>query len=348
MSQQCRRKFLTGLGIAIVVLGCGKSDTITTYEAPREEYLTYTPRPDPPLVDVLLAASFAPRNAAWFFKVAGDSSLVEGIEPAFREFLGTVRFPDDSPTWTLPDKWQQRSEAQSTMRYATIDVPAGDAALELTVVTLPYDSSPDYAVNNVNRWRGQLQLRPVAPRVLDDYVERLRFGDKEVVYVNYVGKLSESGPMAGRQIAERQPSASRLQFEVPAGWQPSEGSSMSAYAFEVAGDDASRVSVTVTRLGGAAGGLASNVNRWRQQVGATPLGEAELEDAVKEIPLVNAIGDYVAIESPEGASKAQAILGVIVNRDGATWFFKLQGDLELARREREKFEAFVQSVEFPE
>ncbi len=123
---------------------------------------------------------------------------------------------------------------------------------------------------------------------------------------------------------------------------------MSAYAFEVAGDDASRVSVTVTRLGGAAGGLASNVNRWRQQVGATPLGEAELEDAVKEIPLVNAIGDYVAIESPEGASKAQAILGVIVNRDGATWFFKLQGDLELARREREKFEAFVQSVEFPE
>ena len=42
----------------------------------------------------------------------------------------------------------------------------------------------------------------------------------------------------------------------------------------------------------------------------------------------------------------QTILGAILVRQGTAWFIKLQGDPELADRERAHFESFVQSLVF--
>ena len=63
--------------------------------------------------------------------------------------------------------------------------------------------------------------------------------------------------------------------------------------------------------------------------------------AVKKIDVAGAPGDYIQFSGSQ-----QAILGVIAERNGLAWFIKLQGDQELASREKQNFEDFVRSLRF--
>ena len=63
------------------------------------------------------------------------------------------------------------------------------------------------------------------------------------------------------------------------------------------------------------------------------------------------LADKIRIKMGEGvtglaAQHREAILGTIVNAEGRQWFIKLKGDAELAARETEHFEQFVQSIRF--
>jgi hypothetical protein len=53
------------------------------------------------------------------------------------------------------------------------------------------------------------------------------------------------------------------------------------------------------------------------------------------------------LHAPATAEKPQSILGVIATVRGRQWFFKMQGDSELAKAEEARFEEFVRSVRFP-
>ena len=41
------------------------------------------------------------------------------------------------------------------------------------------------------------------------------------------------------------------------------------------------------------------------------------------------------------------LIGVIVPREGQTWFYKLKGDPEIAEHEKNAFIKFVQTVRYP-
>jgi hypothetical protein len=60
--------------------------------------------------------------------------------------------------WTAPDGWKE--VAGSGMRVATFQLPQTDGKAEVTVVALPGDVGGELA--NVNRWRSQLALPPIA------------------------------------------------------------------------------------------------------------------------------------------------------------------------------------------
>lgn len=84
-----------------------------------------------------------------------------------------------------------------------------------------------------------------------------------------------------------------------------------------------------------------NVNRWRGQVGLVPLGEAELAESLEAIEV-----DGMAARQVHISGEADAIRGVIVPVDESNWFFKLSGPTELVERESDRFDDFVQSVQF--
>ena len=83
-----------------------------------------------------------------------------------------------------------------------------------------------------------------------------------------------------------------------------------------------------------------NVNRWRGQVGLDPFTEEELTSAAKKVDVGSLTGElYEMIEGE------RAILGVIVEEAGQTWFVKMMGDTPLVVRERGRFEGFLKSLQ---
>jgi hypothetical protein len=60
--------------------------------------------------------------------------------------------------WELPEGWGPG--AQSSMRYASFTATKGnDETVDISVVTFPGDGGSD--LDNVNRWRQQIELTPV-------------------------------------------------------------------------------------------------------------------------------------------------------------------------------------------
>ncbi|HWA08125.1 MAG TPA: hypothetical protein VG838_01530 [Opitutaceae bacterium] len=97
--------------------------------------------------------------------------------------------------WTAPANWQ--SKPASAMRKATYAVPnAGGAEGDLSITAFPSDTGGELA--NVNRWRGQVQLPPLAEGDLGGAVTRLEVGGLHVAYVDFGGgKGPESPRMLG-------------------------------------------------------------------------------------------------------------------------------------------------------
>jgi hypothetical protein len=91
----------------------------------------------------------------------------------------------------LPEGWEQRPGAGP--RFATLVIPGekDGKPLEVSVITLPWKSMDEagQVLANVNRWRGQISLEPLAADDLDDNVQRVKLADGEAILVDLHGTL---------------------------------------------------------------------------------------------------------------------------------------------------------------
>ena len=135
----------------------------------------------------------------------------------------------------------------------------------------------------------------------------------------------------------------QLQWTLPAGWTEVAPGEMSIASFKVSGPNGVEADVTVVPLPGLAGGDTANVNRWRGQVG---LPEATADDLQKIAEAVQ-VGDQPAtMYDLAGSDHAKRILGVMHQRTGTTWFFKMMGDAALVEQQKPQFTAFLKSLTF--
>jgi hypothetical protein len=143
--------------------------------------------------DRMLAAIVPHQSQGWFFKLTGPIDAVAARAEAFTEFLKSVRFSDDGkPRWTLPEGWQERPG--SDIRYATLVVPSDGKPMELSVTALPKPPGDDeqYALVNINRWRGQMKLPPIALGALADGSQTFELDGTTATMVDLVGTASSS------------------------------------------------------------------------------------------------------------------------------------------------------------
>lgn len=130
----------------------------------------------------ILTAVVHRSDASWFYKLAGDASLVEEQKPAFVQFLRTLRIQESSENesadgnskpafnWQMPASWTQLPAGE--MQVAKFAVPAqGTAKAEVFVSRFPSDTGGTLA--NVNRWRKQLGLGEVQESELGSMVSGL-------------------------------------------------------------------------------------------------------------------------------------------------------------------------------
>ncbi len=168
-----------------------------------------------------------------------------------------------------------------------------------------------------------------------------------------VPAVSQAGLPAGHpDISAGGPAATpaatpRLSWTKPEGWNEAPPGQMRAASFNVKADDGKQADVSVIPLPGAAGGDLANVNRWRGQVGLAPLSAEELAKTAEAVEIAGQPAQlYDVAGAASGSGDPTRILGVIQQRDGMAWFFKMTGNDPLVAKEKSAFVAFLKSVNY--
>ncbi len=120
----------------------------------------------------ILAGVLPLKAETWYFKFSGPAGVLRKSEGVFMEFLRSVRIagseksaPAPIPSGgkkihvTTPEGWT--TSEGSSMRVASFSIvgPDGSSA-DVSVIPLPGDAGS--VLDNVNRWRTQVQLAPLA------------------------------------------------------------------------------------------------------------------------------------------------------------------------------------------
>jgi hypothetical protein len=139
----------------------------------------------------------------------------------------------------------------------------------------------------------------------------------------------------------------QLTWQTPEGWTEVPPGEMRVASFKIQGQNGKQAEVSVIPLPGQAGSDGANVNRWRGQVGLSPVASDELE---KSAEIVEADGQPAQLYDLAGqnpaSGEATRILGVIQHRSDAVWFFKMTGDADLVEQQKPAFVTFLKSVKF--
>ena len=207
---------LAVVGLAAVFLGCEKRPEIAHYQVPKEAVARDPSAADETAgnseaTDRMLAAIVPHDGQAWFFKLSGPEAAVSKVAEDFESFVKTVSFPEKSggkPDWKLPEGWEQKSGG-ADLRFATITIPADGKPMDLTVsMPLPWKAGDKKELlDNVNRWRGQMQLPPVGAKDVSNDTHTLNLADAktDAIVVDLKGRLKAGGmtpPFAGKAAGE--------------------------------------------------------------------------------------------------------------------------------------------------
>lgn len=144
-----------------------------------------------------------------FFKMRGNSALVESQKEAFIQWIGSVRMSgaasDGEPSasgapvameppvadsekprikWDVPEGW--KSVAPTAMRYASFAVAGQDGeSADISVSVFGGDGGGD--LQNVNRWRAQAGLEAVGAADLKSLVVPVTCKDGQILTVDMAG-----------------------------------------------------------------------------------------------------------------------------------------------------------------
>jgi hypothetical protein len=145
------------------------------------------------------------------------------------------------------------------------------------------------------------------------------------------------------------PEAGNPQWTVPKDWMEGKASAVRRGSFLAVGAEGQSADVAVTVFSGDVGGMHSNINRWRSQIGLAPVAAEEADKLVTKLDVngvAAALVDFTGEKPPAGKTHAQRMLVVTIPHGGNSWFFKMTGDAPLVKAQKGNFLAFVKSVKF--
>ncbi len=131
---------------------------------------------------------------------------------------------------------------------------------------------------------------------------------------------------------------------LPAGWSVGPENSMRKATWIVSGPNGSKAEIAVTVFPGSVGGLTANVNRWRGQIGLPPAGADEIAAAAKAINVGGLASQRFVMTSGDGKKTVDAVM---TSKDGATWFFKMNGEAAAVEANAAAFAAFLAASKLP-
>jgi hypothetical protein len=130
--------------VLLLALGGCQEETIRVHRVPKPPTPTYR----------TIAVVIPLPDATWFLKITGQADEVTADEADFRRFSESVSFAKDPAiNWKLPESW--KSETPGPMTFAAFRTNKG------ILVTISQLGPGQKLLDNVNRWRGQIGLKPI-------------------------------------------------------------------------------------------------------------------------------------------------------------------------------------------
>lgn len=114
-------------------------------------------------------------------------------------------------------------------------------------------------------------------------------------------------------------------------------------SFAVPMHDGSEADLSISVLSGRAGGLPTNINRWRTQLGLAEIAPGEIAETTQLIAADRLTFTLVDIAGQSGGS-AIRMLAAIAEFEGQTWFLKLTGPDQGIATEKAAFVAFLRTI----
>lgn len=131
---------------------------------------------------------------------------------------------------------------------------------------------------------------------------------------------------------------------LPAGWTVGPENAMRKATWIVSGPNGSKAEIAVTVFPGSVGGLTANVNRWRGQIGLSPASADEIAAAAKAAKVGGLAAQRFVMTSDDGKKTVDAVMA---SKDGATWFFKMNGETAAVEANAAAFVAFLAASQLP-
>ncbi|MGO8701988.1 MAG: hypothetical protein ACLQVY_30260 [Limisphaerales bacterium] len=191
--------------------------------------------------------------------------------------------------------------------------------------------------------RGDPEVVGAAKPAFAGFLKSVRFGGAGQEAAAPASTTPVVAPVAAADAAPGSP-----KWAAPANWTETEAGQMVFKKFSIAGAGDQKAAVSVSFFPGDVGGVFANVNRWRGQLGLTPIGSDKLGDATQTLDTPGGsatLADFTGTDSRTG--RAERLVGAIVPRGNQTWFFKLMGDAPLVGQEKDNFVRFVKEIQYP-
>ncbi|MBM3988512.1 MAG: hypothetical protein FJ294_11225 [Planctomycetes bacterium] len=172
----------------------------------------------------------------------------------------------------------------------------------------------------------------------------LRKNDSERFGVSASDFARAAGGSDGAKSAK---GGGKIHWETPAGWVEVAPTGTREANFKVAGDP--KTECYLTRLAGIAGGLESNINRWRAQISLPPLSAAEIAQLPRlewldaEAVLVNFEGQWKGMSGTE-AEEGWRLVGLLSVRPDESLFLKMVGPTQVVSANLEPFVMLAASL----
>jgi hypothetical protein len=138
-------------------------------------------------------------------------------------------------------------------------------------------------------------------------------------------------------------------WNVPAQWVETAPRAMIYKSFAVSGDAGAKAEITISFLQGGGGGLLANVNRWRGQIGLSPIEAGQLDDVTETLTTLDGkatLVDFVGTNAKTGQPARMVV--ALVPHGEKTWFYKLMGEGKAVGGQKDSFVEFVKTVHYPE
>ncbi len=362
-----RAGMVTAMLIAMLpgISGCGPVDRVERHVLSFEE--TGIPEPirlppsataeTPAVRSRMVSAIASLPTATWFFKAVGPVEDVAAAYPALEEFLSSVRFDEQGqPVFSAPDKWQVSGPRPGRFQTYLLG-PAEQATIELAISELgPNQDLP----SNVNRWRGQLELAPLADAAATESLQTLAYQGGEFLLFDEIGMYrggmssgpggpspaiaANSLPTASATGSGEPPRAEPAPFgyTLPEGWSVLPNAMFAALKMERSVGDR-KAAISVSEMNPELNSWESALGSWLAELELTGMDPSQVAPFESAIEMDGHSGRQIRLLMPDAA---KGIIAVRVERDGRAWFVKLSGDKSLVEESQTALDDFLKSIRF--